>query len=239
MAALKNSINIPVMFRRRAGPHKRKKGDMKETNGNTHRIIHRQGAKSPATKNRTRSSQFFLFARIFLKHPSTVGWLMPSSPFLVDEVLKQIDWQRARVLVEYGPGMGAFTSKLLERMRPDATLIALEVNPQFCRFLKESLHDPRLHVLQESATEIDSVMNRMGFSHADYVISGIPFKTISHGMRDAIVRKTHSILSSNGSFLVYQFSDAVRPYLERVFRQVSRDFELLNILPARLFFCAR
>ena len=69
-------------------------------------------------------SQFLLFAKGFLQHPNMVGWVLPSSPFLVDEVLKEVDWERARVIVEYGPGVGAFTTRVLQRMRPDATLIA-------------------------------------------------------------------------------------------------------------------
>ena len=101
------------------------------------------------------------------------------------------------------------------------------------------MQDPRLHLVRESATEIDAVLARLGHAHADYVISGIPFKTLPHALRDTIVRKTHSVLRPEGSFLVYQFSNTVLPYLERVFGQVSRDFELLNIIPARLFYCAR
>jgi len=211
----------------------------KRDNGNHHDSTHHDGNGHTALKARSRSFQFFLFARNFLKHPNMVGWVFPSSPFLVDEVLKQIDWDRARVVVEYGPGVGAFTTKVLERMHPDARLVALEINPDFFQFLKGSLRDPRLHLVQESAANIDSVLARLGHSHADYVISGIPFKTIPDDLRDTIVRKTHSVLRPDGRFLVYQFSDAVRPYLEKVFRRVSRDFELLNIIPARLFFCAR
>ncbi len=188
---------------------------------------------------RRRTAQFFRFACGFLRHPGKVGWILPSSPFLVDEVLRQIDWRRAGVIVEYGPGVGAFTKRLLERMRPDAHLVALEINPEFVRFLSDSLQDPRLHLVQESAAEIDAVLARLGFAHADYVISGIPFKTMPPPLRDTIVRKTHSVLRPKGSFLVYQFSGAVLPYLERVFGNVSRDFELLNIIPARLFYCAR
>ncbi len=184
-------------------------------------------------------SQVLLFAKGFLRYPNMVGWVLPSSRFLVQDVLKQIDWENARVIVEYGPGVGAFTTKVLERMRPDAKLIALEINPEFCNFLSSSLQDPRFLLLRKSATEIDGVLASLGYSHADYIISGIPFKTIPHPIRDTIVRKTHSALSPNGRFLVYQFSNAVQPYLERVFGRVSRDFELLNILPARLFFCAR
>src|SRR2546427_11053184 len=97
-------------------------------------------------------SQFVVFALNFVKHPNMVGWMLPSSPFVVDEVLKQIDWPNARVIVEYGPGVGTFTGEVLRRMHPDATLIALEINPEFFDFLKRSLRDPRLRLIQESAT---------------------------------------------------------------------------------------
>ena len=80
--------------------------------------------------------------------------MLPSSPFLVDAVLKQIDWDAARVIVEYGPGVGTFTTRVLERMRPDAKLIALETNPEFFQFLSRSLADPRLELVHESATEV-------------------------------------------------------------------------------------
>jgi phospholipid N-methyltransferase len=180
-----------------------------------------------------------LFARNFLKHPNMVGWMLPSSPFLVNEVLKQIDWDKARVIVEYGPGVGTFTAEVLARMHPEATLIALETNAEFFEFLNGSLRDPRLRLVHESATEIDAVLKKLGYAHADHVISGIPFKTLPHALRDTIVRKTYSVLRPSGSFLVYQLSSAVLPYLEKVFGKVSRDFELLNIIPAQLFYCAR
>src|SRR5438105_1080998 len=187
-----------------------KDGSLAPVNG------HSTNSKAPGL-----ASQLFLFARNWVKHPNMVGWMLPSSPFVVDEVLKKVDWANARVIVEYGPGVGTFTTEVLKRMRPDATLIALEINRDFVKFLKRRLHDPRLRLVQESATEIDSVLARLGFLHADYVISGIPFKTLPHGLRDTIVRKTHSVLRPQGSFLVYQLSSAVLPYLQTVFGQVS------------------
>jgi len=200
---------------------------------------HQRSCASEAARPRGRFSQFLLFAEGFLRHPNMVGWVLPSSPFLVEEVLKKVDWDQARVIVEYGPGVGAFTTRVLQRMRPDAKLIALEINPEFVQFLKGSITDPRLHLVQESATEIDAILQQLGCGPADYIISGIPFKTLPDALRHTIVRKTHDVLHPNGIFLVYQFSDVVRPYLESVFRKVSPGFELLNIIPARLFFCAR
>jgi phospholipid N-methyltransferase len=190
-------------------------------------------------KQAGRLSQFCLFALNFLKHPGMVGGLFPSSPFLVDEVLSQVDWQKAKVIVEYGPGLGSFTAQVLKRMNPSARLIALEINPDFVRSLRARFSDQRFHLVQESAAEVDRVLEGLGYSHADYVISGIPFSSLPDAMRERIVRKTHAVLRPRGSFLVYQVSCAVLPYLERVFGNVARDFELLNIIPAQVFYCAR
>lgn len=181
----------------------------------------------------------FLFASNFVKHPNLVGWMLPSSPFVVDKVLQRVDWEQARVIVEYGPGVGTFTKHLLERMHPDATLIALEINPDFIKHLRETIHDSRLKLLNESAAEVDQVLARLGHAHADYIISGIPFKTIPHDLREVIVRKTHSVLSPTGKFLVYQLSSTVLPYLEKVFGTVSPHLERLSLMPARIFQCMR
>ena len=186
-----------------------------------------------------RTSQLLLFALNFLKHPNKIGWFLPSSRFVVNEVLKQIDWNNARVIVEYGPGLGTFTGDILQRMRPDATLIAFETNEEFYKYLSRSLQDPRFHLLHESATEIGPALQRLGLPTADYVISGIPFKTMPQEVCGQIVRNTHAALRPKGEFLVYQLSTAVRPYLESVFNHVRQDFELLNIPPGRLFYCAR
>jgi len=186
-----------------------------------------------------RPDPILLFARNFFKHPKMLGSLIPSSRFLIQGVLKQVDWDRARVVVEYGPGVGTFTTEILRRMRPDATLVAFETNSEFFGFLRRSLRDPRLHIVHASAAEVDVTLASLGCTHADYVISGIPFSTMPEGLCDRILRATHTVLHPQGAFLVYQFSSRVRPYLERVFGQVRRDFELLNILPARVFYCVR
>jgi phospholipid N-methyltransferase len=185
----------------------------------------------------SRSEQLLLFGRNFIKHPKMLGSLIPSSRFLVNHLLAEVDWGRARVLLEYGPGVGTFTTEILRRMRPDAVLIALETNADFVRFLRGRLHDDRLHVIHGSAAEADTALAHLELSHADYVISGIPYTTMPPELRNIILHKTHSVLDQNGAFLVYQFTRAVLPYLQRVFGFVYQDFEPLNVMPARLFYC--
>ena len=54
----------------------------------------------------SRSEQALLFARNFFKHPKMLGSLIPSSRFLIDHLTRQIRWDKARVIVEYGTGGG-------------------------------------------------------------------------------------------------------------------------------------
>jgi phospholipid N-methyltransferase len=223
--------------------------DTVNVNGNRNAHVHahsdvavkgrRRNANPLLEKSPSRGEQTLLFARNFFKHPKMLGSLIPSSRFLVNQVLRQINWKEARVIVEYGPGVGTFTAEILRRLRPDARLIVLETNPDFVQFLRSTLVDDRLEIIHESAAGVDRVLANLGHAHADYVISGIPFSTFPGVLRDSILAATHSVLHPQGAFLVYQFSGAVLPYLEKVFGRVSRDFEPLNILPARLFYCVR
>jgi phospholipid N-methyltransferase len=188
---------------------------------------------APAAKN----GQALLFARNFFRHPRMLGSIVPSSRFLIRELLAPIDWKRAHVIVEYGPGVGGITAEVLRRMRSDATLIAIEMNPDFVSYLRGALRDPRLRVVEGSAESIDEVLRRCGQSQADYIISGIPFSTIPAPLRERILRKTRAALAPGGAFLVYQFSTRVLQDLKRIFGVVGRKFEPLNVLPAHLFIC--
>ena len=187
------------------------------------------------TPARPRSA--LLFARNFFLHPRMLGSIVPSSRFLIRQLLEPVDWSQARVIVEYGPGVGVITSEVLRRMRPDAMLIAIETNPAFVKYLRSSIQDERLHVVEASAEAVDEILRRYGQSNASYVISGIPFSTIPAPVRESILLKTCEVLKPGGSFLVYQFSSRVLEDLQRIFRYVRRQFEPLNVLPAHLFFC--
>ena len=190
-----------------------------------------------AAQTASRSEQILLFGRNFIKHPKMLGSLIPSSRFLVNKVLNEVDWARARVFLEYGPGVGTFTTEILRRMRPDAVVIALETNADFVRFLRGKIHDDRLHVVHGSAAGADAALAKLNLDHADYILSGIPYTTIPAEVREVILRKTHSLLHPSGAFLVYQFTRTVLPYLQQVFSSIEQDFEPLNVMPARLFFC--
>ncbi len=166
-----------------------------------------------------------------------LGSVIPSSPFLVNDVLAQVNWARARVIVEYGPGVGTITLETLKRMRPDALLVAIELNPEFVDFLTREITDSRLRVVHGSARDVREVLAALNLTHADYIISGIPYTTISDEIRRDILKQTRELLHPDGALLVYQFTRKVLPYLESNFASVEQNVQLLNILPARIFYC--
>lgn len=184
------------------------------------------------------ASQSLLFARNFLKHPKMLGSMIPSSPFLVQHLLAQIDFERAKVIVEYGPGVGNISQQILARLAPDAHLVLIELNEEFASFLREHISDSRVIVVRASAEDVGTILHELGLGAADTIISGIPYSTMPPDSRCRVLAESKRALSPQGQLLVYQFTNTVLPHLRAVFRSIRQDFELLNILPARLFYCS-
>ena len=140
-----------------------------------------------------------MFFAGFLKHPVMVGAMMPSSKTLIARMLEPVEWSKAKVFVEYGPGVGTFTQPILDRLDPDAVLIAIDTNPDFVAYLKETIHDPRLRAVHGSAADVERFVSEAGFESADFIASGIPFSTLPAGVGDLVVAATQRVLRSGGA----------------------------------------
>ena len=179
------------------------------------------------------------FLRGFLKNPKMVGSIIPSSRVLIDRMLDPVDWANTKLFVEYGPGVGTFTRPILDRLGADATLIAIDTNPDFVAFLKEDLDDSRLVPVAGSASDVEKIVADRGFAHADFVLSGLPFSTLPPGVGEAIGQATSRVIRPGGAFLVYQFSPKVLDFIKPWFERIDRGFEWINVPPATLFWAWR
>jgi len=193
-------------------------------------------SKKAARKSAARSSAA-LFARNFFKHPFMLGSVVPSSPFLVKDMMAQVDWERARVLVELGPGVGTITREVLKRMRPDAVLVAIELNTDFVEYLHEHIRDPRLRVVHGSAAHVRCVLAEQNLPPADSIISGLPYRAMTDSLRREILEESRMALHPEGSLVLFQYTRKLQPYLESSFSSVTRNFQPFNILPALIFHC--
>ena len=193
--------------------------------------------KNPARRGGSTSflGQWGLFFCQFIKHPGMIGSVIPSSRTLVDSMLAGVDWQNSRLFVEYGPGVGTFTRPILERMHPDATLLAIDLNLDFVAWLDSEIDDPRLRVAHGSAADVRRFIAEAGHLQADYILSGIPFSTLPDGVGGGICAETRAALKPGGAFLVYQYSAFVRHLLSAEFGAVEERVEWRNIPPCRMF----
>jgi phospholipid N-methyltransferase len=165
------------------------------------------------------------------------GSLIPSSHFLVNGMLRQVDWEKARVLVEFGPGVGTMTQEILRRMHPNATLVTIELNAEFVRFLQDEIRDPRLRVVHGSAAEVLRILCDLNFSRADYIISSLPYTSMGNVVRREIMQESRRVLSADGALLFFQYTTAILPSLRSSFSSVRQEFQLLNFPPALIFNC--
>lgn len=176
-----------------------------------------------------------LFLQGFFKHPVMVGSIIPSSNKLIRKMLAKVDWENTKVFVEYGPGVGTFCRPILERLAPDAKFIAIDTNPDFVAYLRQSIVDPRFSAIHGSAADVNAIVADHGESHADFVLSGLPFSTLPAGVGEVIAEATHRVIRPGGAFLVYQFNPNVRNFLTPHFERIDADMEWWNVPPAQLW----
>ncbi|WP_438421282.1 class I SAM-dependent methyltransferase [Bacillus siamensis] len=180
-----------------------------------------------------------LFLFQYIIKPRTVGAVLPSSHFLAEKMTGKIDFHKAEYIVEYGPGMGVFTKKLLEKRQPGTMILLIEQNEEFYALLKEKYKEEQnLFIVHGSAEHIESHMKEHGIPYADYVVSGLPFASLPKKVSADILTNTAKILKDNGEFITFQYTQYKKALIEQFFPQIEVRREIRNIPPAYVFSCS-
>ena len=177
-----------------------------------------------------------------LRSLSVTASICPSSRFLAAALLRPVDFSTARVVVDLGAGTGAITHAILRRMRPDAVLYALDVNPAFISHLEEKIHDSRVVPILGGAERLGEYLGRHGVRKADAVISSLGLSAMGPDLRAAIAGQVAAHLAEGGVMTQYQYIRGIggfdeRDFLQRYFRQVALERVILNLPPANVFTC--
>ena len=180
-----------------------------------------------------------LFFSNFLKYPKEIGSIVPSSRFLINELLKNINFENASAIVEYGPGTGCITAEILKRARWDAKLLCFETNKKFCRYLRNKIKDERLIIVNDSAENVNIYLKKFKIREIDCVISGLPFSMLPDYTKNIIINETKNTLKSNGKFVIYQFLNNIGKYLCSYFSKISTRFVPLNLPPCFVYICEK
>ena len=205
-------------------------GQIKKGMNKLEEVIAESKAKSNAEHS---DSKFMGYVKVFMYDPS-VAAVTPSSRFLVDRTVKAMDLANAKVIVEYGAARGVMTKRILEKMRPDAKLLAIEFNADLYKELTD-LKDPRMTAIHGDVREIDKILVDNGFDGADVIVSGVPFAFFSGRGRHELLTKTSALLNPGGRFVAYQVTTHLIPMLKDYFSNVDIQFEVRNMPPHFVF----
>jgi phospholipid N-methyltransferase len=149
-------------------------------------------------------SQLLFFKRV-LANPRQVGYIVPSSPFLTRMTAGMIDFEHALTVVELGPGEGCHSRRILRRLRPDARLLLLELDPHFASHLScQFADDPRVTVIQGNALDLAELLAAQNVLHPDCIVSGIPFTIMERGLRDSLIASIAGVMGPQSRFITYQ-----------------------------------
>jgi phospholipid N-methyltransferase len=207
----------------------------------------------PAPASRAKQFDWGLFFNESIKSFSTTASVVPSSPYLARAMLRSIDFSQARAIVEVGVGTGAMTRELLQRMRPDARLYALDINPRFIAFLRQAIDDQRLLPITGSAEDLSAILAKRGVRGADAIVSSLGLSIMPKPLREGILREMRKCLRPGGVFSQFQYLHArhaprwlnvcgvqtfcAENLLREHFSRISRHNVLLNFLPATVYTC--
>lgn len=177
-----------------------------------------------------------LFLKKFIDEPKKIGSLTPSSRFLVRKMLDGLQWKNFSHVAELGAGTGTFTEQIIKRKAPDCKFLIVEQDFLMRQLLEEKY--PSAH-FDSFAENLYATVRRENFPSLDCVISGLPFANMESDLRREIVENVYRTLSSDGIFVMFQYSLQMKSLLNEYFSSVTIEFFLLNFPPAFVYHCKK
>ena len=191
-------------------------------------------------------SDAWTFLAEFLRRPREVGAVLPSSTHLAKEMVASIPWDQTDVVVEIGPGTGAFTGEILSQARDDTRYMAIEINGRLAAKLRRQFPSVAVHV--ESVSNIARLCRDQGIQDVDVIVSGLPWAIFSVEQQRSYVEAVCSVLKPGGDFVTFAYLQGILLPAGRQFRRlleeqfgdvVLSNVVWLNIPPAVVYRCRR
>jgi len=143
------------------------------------------------------------FLRQFVRAPTRVGAVAPSSKYLAAAMMRCADVPTASVVIEMGPGTGVFTESLAAELAPGSRFFALEINPRFVEATRRRC--PGVIVHMDSATNARAHLENIGAEHCDLIVSSLPWATFGPSLQSEILDTIVDVLRPGGRLLTFAY----------------------------------
>lgn len=157
------------------------------------------------------------FLKGFIKKPTTVGAIAPSSPELALKMIEDVKADENNVVLEIGCGTGAIT-KFLQKMIPDRkSYIGIEIEKNFVDQLEEEF--PNLNIVCADACNSTQIIADQGLGKVSYIISGLPFVVLPKEVADGILDEVDKMMEKGCLFRTFQYAHGYNLPPAKKFRQ--------------------
>ena len=176
--------------------------------------------------------------------PWRTGTVVPSSRELAELMAEDMGLATADTVVELGAGTGPFTRLIAERVKPDALVLAFEIDPVLAEQLQPRV--PRVRVVNDSAEHLPLHLRAAGCEAADAILSGLPWANFSRELQERLLRAVVLGLRPGGRFATFAYVPAAqlppgrrfRALLESCFARVETTrLVYWNFPPAFVYRC--
>lgn len=165
-----------------------------------------------------------LFLGQFLRSPGTIGAVAPSSRRLAAAVCAPIPERGEPVVVELGPGTGAFTAEIQRRLGGRGHHLAVELNETMAGLLAERF--PGVDVAHADAASLTDLLVERGLRSADVVVSGLPWAAFPDVLQRDLLAAVTSAMSPGAAFTTFSYLHAIPLGPARRFRSLlAEQFE--------------
>lgn len=162
----------------------------------------------------TQLADYQTFLSEFLRSYETTGSIIPSGRALGSALCRHVGHGSvAQKILEAGPGTGAVTGCIIERMRRDDQLWMVELNPTFAAHLRSAFKQKplfrnvadRCHLVEGSIQQLGPMGALAGHGQFDLVVSGLPLNNFSsEDVRD-ILQAYSRLLKPGGVLSFFQY----------------------------------
>ena len=151
------------------------------------------------------------FLTQFLRNYETTGSVIPSGRALGGALCRHVGGARGpQKILEAGPGTGAVTGCIIDRMRQDDELWMVELNPTFAAHLRSAFNDrpafreaaSRCHLIEGSVAQLGPLSKDGQF---DLIISGLPLNNFSSADVKDILQAYATLLKPGGILSFFQY----------------------------------
>jgi phospholipid N-methyltransferase len=211
-------------------------------------IMPHTGTVRPRRKTRNDAAKAgrLVFLREFLRRPGQLGTCFTSTRALSRKMVEGLALERARAVVELGPGPGPVTEQIVARVPRSCWFLAVEQNPELAAVLRQRF--PRVRVATDDAANLEALCARDGIGpgELDAVISGIPFLLLAEPAQRRLLGVVARMLKPGGALSQVTYgAEGVMPkarrfrrVLESIFPEVRRHGPVLaNVPPAFVYKC--